>query len=356
MKKRIIVKIGTNTLTKNNSIDVAFISDIALQISELRKTNYDIIIVTSGAIGLGSAELGLQKSREVKIKQATAAIGQNILMEKYSAAFKKHNIKVAQLLLSYEDFSDRKRYLNLRNCIETLLKLGVVPIINENDPVSIDEIGPSFGDNDKLSALVASKVEADLLILMSDVTGLYDKNPKLNKDAHLIREVSKVDKKIEGMAGSAGSAFSVGGMKSKIEAAKICESSGCDMLIVDGREKNVIKKAISHEVGTLFKAAGSLTNKERWILHAKAKGTILIDEGAKMALLDNKSLLPAGIKKVTGSFSKNDIVEIDGFGKAIVDYSSEELNKIKGKKLDKVEAILGTKGHVVIKRENLVVM
>ena len=345
MKKRIIVKIGTNTLTKNNSIDVAFISDIALQISELRKTNYDIIIVTSGAIGLGSAELGLQKSREVKIKQATAAIGQNILMEKYSAAFKKHNIKVAQLLLSYEDFSDRKRYLNLRNCIETLLKLGVVPIINENDPISVDEIGATFGDNDKLSALVASKINAGLLIILSDIDGLYDKNPKTNKDAKLIKKVTEITKEIEKAAGKSGSDFAIGGMLTKIKAAKIAMESGCNMVICNGKKKGVLSKVISSKEGTIFLAKERLSNRERWIKFSKAKGKIIVDEGAANALKNDKSLLSVGIRAVEGDFDKGDIVEINNFAKGISDYSSSELRKIKGKK-----------GKVVVKSENVVLV
>jgi len=252
--KRIVVKIGTNLLTeKLCGLRTDFISQIAKQIAELKKQGNEIIIVTSGAIGAGCTELNIKKSREIETRQALAAVGQSTVMKAYHDAFAKSKIKVAQILLTYEDFSNHKRYLNLKKAIDKLLSFGVIPIINENDPISVDEIGITFGDNDKLSALVAAKVNADILIMLSDIDGLYDKDPK-NKDARLIKKVTNITKDIEKAAGKSGSAFSIGGMKTKIAAAKMIMDSGCDMVICNGKKKNVLKKAILCKEGTLFVA------------------------------------------------------------------------------------------------------
>jgi|SRR3989344_2503499 len=352
---KIVLKIGTNTLTRNGAIDDSFMGEIVGQIVNLKKEGNEIIIVTSGAIGFGAAELGIkQKVRDVKLRQATAAIGQIILMEKYAMLFRKYSVRVAQLLLSYADFSERKRYLNLNNSLETLLKLGVVPIINENDPVAIDEIGATFGDNDKLSALIASKIEADTLILLTDVQGLYDKNPKSSKDARLIPYVHEITPEMISSAEHAGSLFSKGGMKTKLHAAQICQDAGCNVIIAHGREKNVLQRSLKREIGTFFVARKRLRNKERWILHASTKGSITIDEGARAALLAHKDILPVGIVSWEGIFSDKDIIEIKNIGKAIVNYSSTELEKIKGKKMSDVQHIIGRKGGAVVTRENVV--
>lgn len=342
--KRIVVKIGTSLLTeKLCGLRTEFISHIAKQISELKKKGHEFIIVTSGAIGAGCTELGIKKSREIETRQALAAVGQSAVMGAYHDAFSKYNVKVAQILLTYEDFSNRKRYLNLRNALNKLLELGVIPIINENDPISVDEIGATFGDNDKLSALVTSKVNADLLVMLSDIDGLYDKNPKTNRDAKLIRRVSEITRDIERAAGKSGSAFSIGGMVTKIKAAKMALDSGCDMVICNGRKKDVLEKAILGREGTLFISKERLSNKERWVKFSKAKGKIIIDKGAEKALNDNKSLLSVGVIKVEGNFNKNDVIEINDIAKGIVDYSSDELSNIKG-----------NKGKVVVKSENIV--
>ncbi|NQU98515.1 glutamate 5-kinase [Candidatus Woesearchaeota archaeon] len=335
--ERIVVKIGTSTLTKEGSLDKKFIQSLADEIANLKREGKEIVLVSSGAIGAGCSELGIKtKSQDVKMQQATAAIGQGLLMQAYHDAFTKYDIKIGQILLTYEDFSDRKTYLNLRNSMNTIISLGAIPIVNENDAISINEIGPSFGDNDKLSALVASKLEADTLIIMSDINGLYDKNPKKNKDAKLIKRVTEISEKIEFNAGKSGSSFGLGGMKSKIEAAKICMTAGVYMIICDGREKEVITKIIDRkEVGTIFIPNNHLNNKKRWIIEAKAKGTITVDEGAKKAMKNGKHLLPIGITKVEGRFESGDIVNIQNkkvFAKTIIDYSSEELEKMKGKK------------------------
>jgi glutamate 5-kinase len=341
--KRVVVKIGTNLLAENLcGLRTNLINQIAKQISVLKKKGTEVLIVTSGAIGAGCLELGVKKSREIETRQALAAIGQSSVMRAYHDAFSKFNVKVAQILLTYEDFSNRKRYLNLRKALDKLISLGVIAIINENDPLSVDEIGTTFGDNDKLSALVAGKVNADLLIILSDIDGLYDKNPKTHKDAKLIRNVNSITKDIEKAAGKSGSAFAIGGMITKIKAAKIAMDSGCDVVICNGKKKNILEKVLLGKEGTLFKAKGKLSNKERWIKFSKAKGKVIVDSGALSALQNHKSLLFVGISKVTGDFKKGDIVLVNDIVKGIVEYSSEELSKGKGK--------------VVIKSENIVLL
>ena len=341
--KRIVVKIGTNLLAENLcGLRTDLINQIAKQISVLKKKGIEVLIVTSGAIGAGCMELGIKKSREIEVRQALAAIGQSSVMRAYHDAFSKFNCKVAQILLTYEDFSNRKRYLNLRKALDKLISFGVIAIVNENDPISVDEIGTTFGDNDKLSALVAGKVNADLLIMLSDIDGLYDKNPKTNKDAKLIRNVNSITKDIEKAAGKSGSAFAIGGMITKIKAAKIAMDSGCDVVICNGKKKDILEKALLGKEGTLFKAKGKLSNKERWIKFSKEKGQVMVDKGALLALENNKSLLSVGISKVIGDFKKGDIVLVNDIAKGIVEYSSEELGKKKGK--------------VVIKSENIVIL
>ncbi|MBI2139872.1 glutamate 5-kinase [Candidatus Woesearchaeota archaeon] len=345
--KRLVLKIGTNLLTENLvGLKTSFISNIAAQAASLQRLGHDIIIVTSGAIGAGCTELGLKKTREVEVRQALAAAGQSSVMRAYHDAFSKHGIHVAQILLTYEDFSDRKKYLNLRKAIEKLVGWKVIPIINENDPISVDEIGATFGDNDKLSALVAAKMDADMLIILTDIDGLYDKNPKSSKDAKLIPRVEAITRDIERAAGKSGSQFSVGGMMSKIKAAKIAMDSGAAMVICNGRKEDILEKALAGKEGTYFAPKTSLSNRQRWIKFAKPRGRLLVNTCAKDVLLKGKSsLLSVGIEKVEGDFQKGDIIEINDFGKGVADYSSDDLEKLKGQK-----------GKVAVKKENLVMM
>jgi glutamate 5-kinase len=366
---KIVIKIGTSSITKNNfdstkencSIDPTFIEDIASQVSELRKRGKEVIIVSSGAIGVGLYELGIApKPREIPIRQAAAAVGQSILMQYWSEAFSKYGIKVAQILLTYEFYSDRVSYLNLRNSISTLLEYGVVPIINENDCTCTNEIEAIFGDNDKLSAMVASKIDADLLIILSDIDGLFDKNPKTHQDARLISLVEKITPEIESYGGDPTSFKGVGGMRTKIKAAKICSMAGCYVLITNSEIKEVLLKIVSgEEIGTLFLAERHIQkNRARWIILARASGTVRVDAGAKAAILEKNSLLPAGITDVEGSFDRGDVVrlECEGrvFAKGITDYTSEELMKIKGAHTDEIEGLLGYNNYSnVIKKENI---
>ncbi|AKB13195.1 glutamate 5-kinase [Methanosarcina thermophila] len=366
---KIVVKIGTSSITKKNcdstkencSIDPDFMENIAAQIFELRKSGKEVIVVSSGAIGVGLYELGISpKPREIPIRQAAAAVGQSILMQYWSEAFAKYGIKVAQILLTYDFYSDRISYLNLRNSISTLLEYGVVPIINENDCTCTNEIEAIFGDNDKLSAMVASKIDADLLIILSDIDGLFDKNPKTHSDAKLISLVEKITPEIESYGGNPTSFKGVGGMRTKIKAAKICSMAGCYVLITNSEIDNVLLRALSgEEIGTFFLAERHIRkNRARWIILAKASGTIRVDAGAKAAILGKNSLLPAGVIEVEGNFDRGDIVrlECEGrvFAKGITDYSSEELNKIKGAHTDEIESILGYSNYSnVIKKENI---
>ncbi|HLC96158.1 MAG TPA: glutamate 5-kinase [Candidatus Nanoarchaeia archaeon] len=345
---RIVIKIGTNLLTKEGLCGLRkdFIKDISKQIANLREQGHTIVIVTSGAIGAGCTALGVKKPRDMETKQALAAIGQSAVMGVYHDAFAKHKIQVAQILLTYQDFSDRRRYLNLSKAIERLFELKVLPIINENDPISVDEITATFGDNDKLSALVASKINADMLIILSDIDGLYTKNPRLHADAVLIPEVSEITKEIEMTAGRSGSAFSVGGMITKLQAAKIASESGCTTVICNGRKKGILQKALDGKEGTLFRPKSKISNKERWIKFAKPAGRLFINKCAEDVLLKGKvSLLAIGLEKVTGSFDKKDVVEINSIAKGISEYSSEELMKLKG-----------IKDKVIIKSENIVLL
>jgi glutamate 5-kinase len=361
--KRIVLKIGTSSLTnEDGSFNRQLTENIAKQVAQLRELGKTVIIVSSGAIGIGCEELKMpSRPREIPLRQAAAAVGQNILMREWMAAFDKHNLKVAQILLTYEAFSNRMTYLNLRNSISELLEFGVIPIINENDPICVHEIEATFGDNDKLSAMVASKVEAELLILLSDIDGLYNKNPKKNDDAQLISIIEKITPEIESYGGSPTSMKGVGGMRTKIEAAKITSISGCHMVIANSAAENVIARVVGGEkIGTLFLARDGKyrKNRTRWIILSKADGKLIVDKGAEEAIRKSRGLLPSGIIEVSGMFDRGGVIEIESegkvFAKGITDYTSSELNKIKGKHSDMIEKILGYKNYdEVVRKGNI---
>jgi glutamate 5-kinase len=357
--KRIVIKIGTNTLTKDSGIDVGYVQRIAEQITALVRTGRQVVIVTSGAIGMGVGQLHLtDKPREMKMRQACAAIGQPLIMAAYRKAFASHGITVAQVLLTAEVLDNRKTYLNLRNSIETLLGLSVVPILNENDSVSTDEIGSAFGDNDKLSALVASKIDADLLIMLTDIDALYDKNPQTFLDAKPISSVFEITDEIIRSAGGKGSKFSTGGMKTKIEAAKIASNAGCRIVLANGRVKNVINRIIAGEqIGTIFMPKRRLSNRARWILNSTPAGTILIDEGAMRAVKNRKSLLPSGIVGVKGSFEAGSVVMLNDSAKAVTSIGSAQLKTLAGKHSTEIKKLLGpTHRDVVAIPEDIVII
>jgi len=366
--KRIVVKVGTSNLTdRSYRLDPRKVEKLAKEIAELKKQSREIILVTSGAIGAGIGKLDLkQRPRDIKVLQATAAVGQNILMSTYDRYFGKYEQTIAQLLLTHEDFFDRKRYLNLRNTLITLLKSGVIPIINENDTVVVDEI--KLGDNDNLSALVASNLDADLLIILTDIDGLYTYDPKRSKKAEFISAVDEITPEIERIASARGKT-GVGGMKTKIQAAKVTMKAGIPMVIANGNEENILARIIAGErIGTIFLpvrgAKEKMNDRKHWLRFASpVKGKIKVDEGAKNALITNgRSLLASGVVGVEDEFIAGDpvsIVDAEGveFAKGITNYSSEEIKKIKGAQSKEIEQILGRKEYEeVVYRGNLVLM
>jgi len=348
--KRIVVKIGTNVLTKDEGIDAAYVRQVAGQTSELLKGGRQVVIVTSGAIGMGAGQLELEgKVKGMKMRQACAAIGQPLLMQEYRKSFLQYGVTVAQVLLTAEVLNNRKTYLNLRNSIETLLDLGVVPILNENDSVSTAEIGTAFGDNDKLSALVASKIDADLLIMLSDIDALYDRNPREFPDARAIPAVFEITDEIVRNAGGKGSRYATGGMKTKIEAAKIASNAGCRIVLANGRAKDVITRIVAgEEIGTVFMPKRKLSNRSRWILNSAPAGTIRIDAGAMRALRNHKSLLPSGIISVEGSFEAGDVVMLNDNAKAVTNLGSLQLKALAGKHSSEIRNILGPEHRDVV--------
>jgi glutamate 5-kinase len=347
--KRIVVKIGTNILTKNSGVDTAYVRRNAAQINSLVKAGRQVVIVTSGAIGMGLGQLDAEKARDIKMRQACAAIGQPLLMAEWRKSFLRYGVTVAQVLLTAEVLNNRKTYLNLRNSIETLLELSVVPVLNENDSVSTDEIGSAFGDNDKLSALVASKIDADLLIMLSDIDALYDQDPRKFADARPIPTVFEITDDIMRTAGGRGSKHGTGGMKTKIEAAKIAANAGCRIVLANGRLKNVIGRIIAgEEIGTVFMPKRKLSNRARWILNSSPAGTIFIDDGAMAAIRNRKSLLPSGVVSVHGSFEAGSVVMLNDNAKAVTNLSSTQLKALAGKHSSEIRKILGPKHRDVV--------
>lgn len=348
--KRIVVKIGTNILTKDGGVDADYIRRIGRQISSLLETGRQVVIITSGAIGMGAGQLALTgKVKNTKLRQACAAIGQPLLMAEYRKSFARFNITVAQILLTAEVLDNRKTYLNLRNSIETLLKLGVVPVLNENDSVSTDEIGTAFGDNDRLSALVASKIDADLLIMLSDIDALYDKNPRKFPDARPIPTIYEITEQIERSAGGRGSSYATGGMRTKIEAAKIASNAGCRIVLANGRLKDIIGRIIAgDQIGTAFYPKRKLSNRLRWILNSTPAGTINIDDGAMRAVRNHKSLLPSGVISVKGAFEAGAVVMLNDNAKAVTSFSSGELKQLMGKHTSEIKKLLGPKHRDVV--------
>lgn len=345
-------------------------------IAKLKRDKKEVLLVTSGAVGLGARKLGFtKKPKLLPQKQACAAIGQGHLMAMYADAFEKFDIVTAQILVTEEDFSNRNRYLNLRSCIAELLEFGVLPIFNENDTVSTAEIESlrpdgevkvNFGDNDKLSALIASKIDADLLLILTDVGGLYTADPTSDPDAQLISTVESVSAEIEALADGKPDPKSAkvgrGGMKTKIAAARVATQSGCAVVIAGGKTSGIIDKVFNAEpVGTLFLPKPTLSGKQRWIAFATTvRAAVVVNDGAREALTNKKaSLLPAGVVDVKGTFDRGDVVSIvDGngheFARGIVNYSSEEARKITGQKSDAIDNLIEQRNYdALITRDNI---
>ena len=362
--ERIVIKVGTTTITKGSSTASKEMMDsIAKQVKELKDQGKEVLIVTSGAIGIGLNALEVKPNpNDIPMRQAASSVGQSILMQKWNESFQEQGILVAQILLTMDIYSDRDSVLNLNNTVDSLLEHKVVPIFNENDAVSIKEIGAVFGDNDTLSAMIASRVDADLLIIMSDVEGLYDKNPSIYKDAKFISVVEEITPEIKGMAGDPVSGMGVGGMKTKIRAAEICRDAGCRMIIISSVIENVISKTVSGEdIGTIFVAETYMSKKRRWLKSAKSQGTVYVDGGAEKAIRNHQSLLPIGIIGVSGHFSKGDIIDIVcgeiTIAKGTSNYSSDEVEKIKSLHSSRIQEVLGEKKcNDVVQSENIVVL
>lgn len=361
--QKIVVKVGTSTLTHSNGkLNLEQIERLVRQLSDLRNQGKDVVLVSSGAIGAGMGKLNLaERPRTIPEKQAVAAVGQGILLHIYEKMFSEYGQATAQLLLTKADMEHRQRFLNSRNTLLTLLKLGVIPIVNENDTVAFEEI--KFGDNDTLAALVGTLIDADLVILLTDIDGFYDGDPRKNSQAKRISVVETIDEQIEGLAGSVGSKFGSGGMATKISAASIAVNAGIPLMIGHGAEPNIIRRLTSGEdVGTLFLPIEMKPHlRKKWIAFGShVGGRIVVDDGARDALLHKgRSLLPSGIVSVEGDFAAGDVVGIvdaEGreFARGITNYSWLELNKIKGQKSKDICPILGYKDYdEVIHRDNL---
>ncbi len=367
--RRIVAKLGTNVLTAGtNQLDLGVMASLVGQIARLHHRGIEVIIVSSGAIAAGKHKLGITKERkDIPFRQVMASVGQSRLMQAYEQLFAWHGITVAQALLTKADLSDRAGYLNARNTLLALLELGVIPIVNENDVVAIDEIkGARFGDNDNLSAMVANLVDADILILLTDIGGLFTADPNRDKGAKLIPRVDRIDGEIERLARRTAGVRGTGGMETKIQAAKLATASGVAVVIASGREPDVITALVSGEaIGTFFPPTGTkMESRKRWMLSGlSSRGKLVIDDGAVVALREHgKSLLPAGIAEVYGEFERGDIVNVvDARGEKIAcgisNYSSDDIAIIKGARSDQIQRLLGYEyGAEVMHRNNLVVL
>jgi glutamate 5-kinase len=365
---RIVAKLGTNVLTAGTDrLDADVMASLVGQVARLRKAGAELLVVTSGAIAAGRHRLGVSRERkEMPFRQMLAAVGQSDLMQAYQELFGRHGITVAQTLLTRRDLADRQGYLNARNTLLGLLQVGVVPVINENDVVAVDEIeGAKIGDNDNLSALVANLVDADLLVLLTDQPGLYTADPRRDESATLIPRVERIDARIERLAGDTRGR-GVGGMATKLQAAKLALAGGADVVIADGRAKDVLLRLVRGEaLGTFFPSGvDRMESRKRWMVAGLSlKGSIAVDAGASKALCEQRrSLLPAGVRDVTGSFKRGDAVAItDGDGRriacGIANYSAEEITRIRGLRSDRIEATLGHHyGGEVVHRDNLVLL
>jgi glutamate 5-kinase len=361
--RTVVVKVGTRILTHGTGkLNFRMMEKVVRELADLKNQGKNVIFVSSGAVGAGMGRLGLEKRPgSTPEKQAVAAVGQGLLIQMYEKLFGEYGLVVAQVLLTRDDFNDRKRYLNSRNALQTLMDFGVVPVVNENDTVSVE--GIEFGDNDTLSALVASLMDAGLLVILSDIDGLYSGNPK-EAGSCLVGMVEQITPEVRQWAGAAKDTLGTGGMVTKILAADIAMNSGVPMVIASGREKDILQRVLDgEEVGTLFCAREDcLDGRKRWIAYAQsAQGRIVVDAGARKALLkDGKSLLPSGIVEVSGEFEQGDMVAIfdrDGaeFARGLVNYSAPELKMIRGMRTEKAAEKLQRPCSEAIHRNNMVV-
>jgi glutamate 5-kinase len=365
--RRIVIKVGSAVLTSSDTgLDQNRIERLASDITSIMGQGREVVLVSSGAISAGLAKLGLKKTRgmPLSLKQAAAAVGQSSLMWMYEKTFGQHGKKVAQVLLTHEDLSNRTRFLNARNTLQTLMDYGVVPIINENDTVSVDEI--KFGDNDNLSGMVTHLIDADVLIILSDIDGLYTADPKIDATAELIPVVERITAEMERSAGDAHTAMGTGGMRSKLMTAKKVGAFGAPLVILNGKKNGVMQALFEGvDVGTLFlPKPEKQESRKHWIAYTVcSNGRVMVDNGALEALMNRgKSLLPGGIARVEGSFKVGDCVTCvdhagNPFARGLVKYSSADLDRIKGLKTAQIASVLGHKDYdEVIHRDDLVIL
>lgn len=364
--KRVVIKVGSAILTHDRGLNHEVVNNLAQEISFLKDSGREVILVSSGAVAAGRKKLDINDTTELSIKQkqALAAVGQSLLMHDYDEAFGRFGKNIAQILLTHSDLANRKRYLNVRNTIHTLFKLGVIPVINENDTVSTEEL--KFSDNDNLGALVANLIEADMFICLTDVDALYEANPNSDPFAKPVYTVEEVTPEIEKMAGNSKSALGTGGMQSKINAAKMVSAGGGSSFIGPGRKKNILKHLFSGEmIGTFFlPKKDKMQSRKRWIAYVlKPKGLLILDDGACVAICKKgRSLLPSGIVEVEGEFEKGDSIHcLDSSGQPVAvgltNFSSTMVSKIKGLRTGQIEKSLGYRENdEVVHRDNMVVL
>jgi len=364
--QRIVVKVGSAILTRSEGLDYDVIGNIARDISFLHKSGREVILVSSGAVAAGKKKISYHKNSElgIKEKQALAAIGQSSLMQAYEQAFSTYKKPIAQVLLTHDDLAKRERYLNVRNTLLTLFGFGVIPVINENDTVSVEEL--RFGDNDTLGAHICNLIEADMFICLTDVSGLYTHNPDTDPKAKPLYTVSEITPEVEGLVSNVRSSLGTGGMRSKLNAAKIVAAGGGSSFIGPGREKEILQKLFSGEmIGTFFLPRKErVKSRKRWIASVlKPQGSLVLDDGACRALTrDNKSLLPSGIAEVRGEFGVGDAVHCQDKQDQVIavglsNYSSTDTRKILGCHSSRIEELLGYKdSDDVIHRDNIVLL
>jgi glutamate 5-kinase len=365
--KRVVIKVGSRVLTVDGGgLDHGAIARLCDEIASLRRLGLEVILVSSGAVAAGRDALRTAEyPLTIPQKQAAAAVGQPLLMQAYQQACTQHNVVTAQILLTADDLANRNRFLNARTTLEALLGAGVLPVINENDSVAVAEI--KFGDNDNLSALVTSLAEADLLLILTDIAGLYTANPNSDPDARLIPLVRSITRDIERMAGESGSSVGTGGMATKVSAAKKAARFGVPTILAPGKQTGIITAILAgDEVGTVFLPAkdGLMNRRKHWIAYTlRPTGKLLVDAGARKALLENgTSLLPSGITGVEGRFERGSCVRVCGpdgveIARGLSDYSSGEVARLAGHKSSKIEEILGYRyGDEVVHRDNLVLL
>ena len=364
--QRVVVKLGTRVVTAHgNTLNLAVIDRLAADVAYLRDRGLQVAIVTSGAVGAGMGQLELaDRPRRLADLQATAAVGQGLVMDAYKRAFEAHGILVGQVLLTSDDLDNRTRYVNARNTLDQLFRYGVVPVVNENDSVAVEELQLSVGENDRLSAMVSHLVDADMLVLLTDVDGLFSSDPSKDPNAQLVRSVHGMPEELYATVGSSGSALGRGGMRTKLRAAEAVMQGGQMAVIANGCINGLLEILDGADCGTLFVADNrSLNSRDLWLAHSRKRGGVVVDDGAVVALSDGgKSLLPSGIIRVIGDFEVGELIGVESkqrveVARGLTRFDADDVRRIRGKKTPEVAEILGiNNGAVVIHRDDMVVL